>query len=216
LGTKATLLDGRMQLNAAVFYYDYEDKQEQDAAVTLVGNISGLTNVDESEISGAELEITWQPVEGLTLAGNAAWLDSEVKEWQAVSRAESSYPNNIVYYDASGQDLAMTPDLSYTLFARYEFAVADNLVMDISADLNYTGETTGGPRPEDATEDYSVANARIGLGSSDGSWRVMGWVRNLADEDYYPSAYGGGNGPYVRTYGMPRTVGVTLSYRLGE
>ena len=216
VGTKATLLDGRMQLNAAVFYYDYQDKQEQDAAVTLVGNISGLTNVDESEITGAELEITWQPVSGLTLAGNAAWLDSEVKEWQAVSRAESSYPNNIVYYDASGQDLAMTPDLSYTLFARYEFAVGDNLVMDVSADINYTGETTGGPRPEDATEDYSVANARIGLGSSDGSWRVMGWVRNLADEDYYPSAYGGGNGPYVRTYGMPRTVGVTLSYRLGE
>jgi len=216
VGTKATLLDGRMQLNAAVFYYDYQDKQEQDAAVTLVGNISGLTNVDESEITGAELEITWQPVSGLTLAGNAAWLDSEVKEWQAVSRAESSYPNNVVYYDASGQDLAMTPDLSYTLFARYEFAVGDNLVMDISADINYTGETTGGPRPEDATEDYSVANARIGLGSSDGSWRVMGWVRNLADEDYYPSAYGGGNGPYVRTYGMPRTVGVTLSYMLGE
>ena len=216
LGTKATLLGGTMQVNGAVFYYDYQDKQEQDAAVTLVGNISGLTNVDESEITGAELEITWQPVSGLTLAGNAAWLDSEVKEWQAVDRALSSWPNNIVYYDASGQDLAMTPDLSYTLFARYEFAVGNNLTMDVSADLNYTGETTGGPRPEDATEDYTVANARIGVGSVDGDWRVMGWVRNLADEDYYPSAYGGGNGPYVRTWGMPRTVGVTVSYFLGN
>ena len=38
----------------ALFYYDYQDKQEQDA-VTLVGNISGLTNVDESEIYGAGL-----------------------------------------------------------------------------------------------------------------------------------------------------------------
>ena len=216
IGTKATLLDGTMQLNGAVFYYDYQDKQEQDRAVTLVGNISGLTNVDESEITGAELEITWQPVSGLTLAGNAAWLDSEVVKWQAVDVANSSYPNNINYYDASGQELAMTPDISYTLFARYEFPIGDDLVMDVSADYNYTGETTGGPRPEDATEDYGVANARIGIGSSNGDWRVMGWVRNLADEDYYPSAYGGGNGPYVRTWGMPRTVGVTVSYFLGQ
>lgn len=216
IGTKATLLDGTMQVNAAAFFYDYKDKQEQDRAITLVGAISGLTNVDESEITGAELEITWAPVDGLTLAGNFAWLDSEVTKWQAVDVANSSYPNNTNYYDASGQDLAMTPDLSYTLFARYEWAIGNNLTMDVSADLNYTGDTTGGPRPEDATEDYSVANARIGVGSADGQWRVMGWVKNLADEDYYPSAYGGGNGPYVRSYGMPRTYGVTFSYFMGQ
>ena len=46
--------------------------------------------------------------------------------------------------------------------------------------------------------------------------RVMGWVKNLSDEDYYPSAYGGGNGPYVRTWGMPRTYGVTVSYFIGQ
>ena len=44
----------------------------------------------------------------------------------------------------------------------------------------------------------------------------MAWVRNLTDEDYYPSAYTGGNGPYVRTYGMPRTYGVTFSYFIGQ
>lgn len=216
IGSKATLMGGAMQLNGAVFFYDYEDKQEQDRAVTLVGNISGLTNVDESEILGAELELTWQLTDGLTVAANGAWLDTEVKKWQAVDTANSSYPNNINYYDASGQELAMAPDFSYTLYARYELSLGNSLMMDISADLNHTGSTTGGPRPEDATEDYTVANARIGLGSQDGSWRVMGWVKNLSDEDYYPSAYGGGNGPYVRTWGMPRTYGVTVSYFIGQ
>jgi iron complex outermembrane receptor protein len=216
VGTKATLLNGAMQLNGAVFFYDYEDKQEQDRAVTLVGNISGLTNVDESEIMGAELELTWQLTDGFTVAANGAWLDTEVKKWQAVDTANSSYPNNINYYDASGQELAMAPDFSYTLFARYEFSLGGSLMMDVSADLNHTGSTTGGPRPEDATEDYTVANARIGVGSQDGAWRVMGWVKNLSDEDYYPSAYGGGNGPYVRTWGMPRTYGVTVSYFIGQ
>ena len=41
IGTKATLLDGAMQLNASIFHYDYEDKQETDFAITLVGPISG-------------------------------------------------------------------------------------------------------------------------------------------------------------------------------
>ena len=219
LGTKATLANGSMQLNGAVFYYDYQDKQEQDAAVTLVGNISGLTNVDESEIYGAEVELTWQPTEGLTLAANGAWLESEVKKWQAVDRATSAWQpdgGGVNYYDASGQELAMTPDFSYTLFARYEMPITNSLMLDISADYNQPGETTGGPRLEDATDDYGVANARVGLGSSDGNWRVMAWVRNLTDEDYYPSAYAGGNGPYVRTWGMPRTYGLSFSYSIGQ
>ncbi|MCH1491844.1 MAG: TonB-dependent receptor, partial [Luminiphilus sp.] len=219
IGSKATLAGGSMQLNGALFYYDYQDKQEQDAAVTLVGNISGLTNVDESEIYGAEIDLTWQPTERLTLAFNGAWIESEVKEWQAVDRATSAWQpdgGGINYYDASGQELAMTPDFSYTVYARYEMPITNSLMMDISADYNQTGETTGGPRPEDATDDYGVANARVGLGSNSGNWRVMAWVRNLTDEDYYPSAYAGGNGPYVRTWGMPRTYGLTFSYFIGQ
>lgn len=216
IGTKATLLDGTMQLNAAIFRYDYSDKQEQDIAVTFVGNISGLTNVDESEINGAELEITWQPIQSLTLSGNVAYLDSEVKEWQAVDPDTSSWPGNVNFYDASGQDLAMTPQWSYTAFARYEFALSDALTADISADLSFTDETTGGPRPQDATDDYTIYNARFGIGSNSGDWRAMLWVRNLTDEDYFPSAYTGGNGPYVRSYGMPRTYGVSFSYFMGN
>jgi iron complex outermembrane receptor protein len=46
----------------------------------------------------------------------------------------------------------------------------------------------------------------------DGQWRAMLWSRNVTDEDYFPSAHTGGNGPYVRRMGMPRTVGVTLDY----
>ena len=53
-------------------------------------------------------------------------------------------------------------------------------MMDVSADYNQTGKTTD--RLEDATDDYGVANARVGLGSSDGNWRAM--AVNLTDEDW--------------------------------
>ena len=108
LGAKMTLLDRTMQINASAFYYDYRDKQEADAAVTFVGNISGLTNVPKSRIEGAELEVHWAPVRGLNIDAAAAWLDTKVIEWQATDPFLSVWPD-VVTFDASGTELPQAP-----------------------------------------------------------------------------------------------------------
>ena len=211
LGLKATLLEGAMQLNAAAFTYDYKDKQEQDAAVTFVGNISGLTNVPESTINGAEVDLQWLPMQGLSLNVGLALLDTEVDEWMAVDQAASAWPT-VVRRDASGIELAQSPELQYHVMGRYEWAVGGDLVMEVGADVAYKDETSGGAQITDATEDYTIWNARVGVGSSDGRWRALVWGRNLSDEYYYPAAYTGGNGPFIRSVGMPRTYGISLDY----
>jgi len=215
IGSKATLLDGSMQLNAAAFYYDYKDKQEQDVSVTFVGNISGLTNVPESEIIGAEVDMQWLPTDGLTFNAGVAWLDTEIKKWDAVDPDASSWPDTVTH-DVSGTELAQSPKWQYTALLKYEWPMGDALMMEVAGDLSYTDTPTGGVRVEEATEDYTIYNARVGIGAADGQWRALLWARNLTDEDYFPSAYVGGNGPYVRSYGMPRTYGITLSYFFGE
>ncbi|MFV0275640.1 MAG: TonB-dependent receptor [Parahaliea sp.] len=215
LGVKSTLLDGSMQLNAAAFYYDYQDKQEADRAVTFVGNISGLTNVPESEIFGAELDLQWAPIDGLMINAGVAWLDTEVTEWNAVDNAASVWPVT-VRQDVSGIELPQSPEWAYTGQDSYQWPVGDGLQLEVAGDVAFTDDTSGGAAPERATEDYTLFNARIGLGAADGNWRALLWVRNLTDEDYYPAAYLGGNGPYVRSYGMPRTYGITLSYFVGR
>jgi iron complex outermembrane receptor protein len=215
IGSKATLLDGSMQLNTAAFYYDYKDKQEQDSAVTFVGNISGLTNIPKSEIYGAEVDLQWLPMDGLTLNAVAAYLHTEITKWDAVDTELSAWPDT-VYFDASGADLPQAPEWSYMALAKYEWPLGDSLVLDVGGDVVYTDSTTGSIRPEDATDSYTLFNARAGIGAADGKWRAFLWGKNITDEDYYPSAYTGGNGPYVRVQGMPRTYGVTLSYAFGQ
>lgn len=215
VGFKATLLEGSMQLNGALFQYDYEDKQEQDRAVALVGNISGLTNVPESEITGAELDMQWSPAEGWMINAGIAWLDTEITDWMAIDGAESSWTpdgSGVVRFDASGLELAQSPEWSYNLLAQYEWTLASGMVMRVAGDYVYQDSTTGGSQPTDATDAYWVANARIGLSSADGNWSALLWARNITDEYYFPAAYTGGNGPYVRSVGMPRTFGVTLNY----
>ncbi len=214
LGLKATLLQGAMQLNAAAFFYDYEDKQEQDAAVAFVGNISGLTNVPKSEITGAELDLQWAPAEGWQFHLGVALLDAEITEWMAVDREASAWPN-VVRIDVSGRKLAMSPDLQYSTLISKEWSIGANRVLDASIDYSYTDSTSGGAQISDATASYGVANARIGYGSSNGQWRVLLWGRNITDEYYYPAAYNGGNGPFIRVHGMPRTYGISLDYKFG-
>lgn len=211
VGVKATLLEGRMQFNAAGFFYDYKDKQEQDAAVTFVGNIAGLTNVPKSEIVGAEFDLNWLPADGLTINLGLAYLDSEVKEWEAVDRDASAWPVTVMR-DASGIELAMAPRWSAAGLVSYEWPLSGNLVMEVAGDFSFQDDTTGGVQMSDATDSFTIFNARVGIGAADGKWRVLLWGRNLANEYYYPAAYQGGNGPWIRSVGMPLTYGVTLFY----
>jgi iron complex outermembrane receptor protein len=183
IGVKSTLADGTLQLNAAAFFYDYEDKQEQEAAVTFVGNISGLGNVDESEITGAEIDLQWVPGDGWNINLGVAFLDSEITEWVTVDRNLSSWPDNIVPVDAAeiGAELPMAPNLQYSALVIKAWTVNER-VIDAAVDYSWTDKTTGGVDPRDATDDYGLLNARIGYGSDDGRWRFLLWGRNITDE----------------------------------
>ena len=51
VGTKSTLADGSLQLNAAAFYYDYTDKQILGALEDpIFGSLAALVNVPESRL----------------------------------------------------------------------------------------------------------------------------------------------------------------------
>jgi iron complex outermembrane receptor protein len=93
----------------------------------------------------------------------------------------------------------------------YERPVSQSLKLHFGADGNYKGESSGGSRGVvEATDSYVVVNARVGVGAADDKWRLTFWSRNLFDEYYFPSAYQGGNGPWVRSVGMPRTIGASF------
>jgi len=59
---------------------------------------------------------------------------------------------------------------------------------------------------------YTLVDLRAGVESHDGDWRLMGWVRNAGDTVYWTSAARSID-VYNRYMGMPRTYGLTLTYR---
>ena len=71
LGTKNTLLDGAMTLNADVFLYKYQGYQ--------ISQIVDRTSVNlnfNATVKGAELETTWSPIPGVKLGFNGGYEDA--------------------------------------------------------------------------------------------------------------------------------------------
>ncbi|MDP3460571.1 MAG: TonB-dependent receptor, partial [Hyphomonas sp.] len=75
LGTKNTLANGSLQLNATGFMYDYEGYQ----ITQIVNRASANFNID-AKIKGLEVETIWNPVSTLVLNANLGLLDSEIQD----------------------------------------------------------------------------------------------------------------------------------------
>ena len=236
LGMKSTLLDGSIQLNAALFMYDYEDKQELTTFIAPVGGVVGFDNVPESTVQGAELEMQWAVTEGLRWDFGLAYLDTEIDEWSARCPAgllgapvvlpegcpaESSY-GSVLFYDASGTSLNNSPELQLTSTLSYSFNLAQGLQGTIASDVSYKEDNIGSiDAPTSAAKeipfsgylpDYTLLNARFTVAAADGNWSATLWGRNITDEYYWHST-GSSNSTSTRINGMPKTYGVTLKKR---
>lgn len=75
IGTKNTLLEGSMVVNAALYYYDYEGLQ-----VSRIVNNSSINENIDAKITGFEAEMFWKPntVPGLSLDASYSWTDTEI------------------------------------------------------------------------------------------------------------------------------------------
>src|SRR6185312_5962957 len=73
LGTKNTLLDGALTLNADVFYYNYENYQISEIVDRTAINL----NFD-AHVKGAEVEGAWEPVPGFRLNFAGGWEDASL------------------------------------------------------------------------------------------------------------------------------------------
>ncbi|MGE5502301.1 MAG: TonB-dependent receptor domain-containing protein [Ignavibacteriales bacterium] len=62
IGTKNTFLDGKVQVNATGFYYDYKGYQ-----ISQIVDRSAVNLNFDAEVEGAELEVDWQPRQNLRL-----------------------------------------------------------------------------------------------------------------------------------------------------
>ena len=73
IGTKNTLLDGSLILNAAAFYYDYTDYQ-----VSQIVDRTSLNENFDAEVWGFEIESNWQVTNNFRIDANLGYLQTRI------------------------------------------------------------------------------------------------------------------------------------------
>lgn len=233
-GFKSSLLGRTMQLNGAAFYYDYKDKQLLGSAFDpIFGPGPTLVNIPKSRVYGAELQLDWEPTPGLTFAGGATYLKTEI-----LGCGEATVPagnagcqaNGYYNYDGygslinlTGQRFAFAPEFSGNLDAQYKWMVSNRLdafiggsVQGQSWVIQRLGENfaLGENDPNQIVKQkaYALVDVRAGIAGDEDGWNVSIWGRNIFDT-YYKTASYYSSDTSVAYVGKPATYGITISVK---
>jgi len=219
-GFKAPLAGQRVNLNGAVFYYDYSDKQVRGRVLDAVyGLLEKMVNVPKSRIWGVEAELTARPVDGFTLSAGATWLDSKVsRSFTATADGSSVYNAQGYRGDFKGSELPFTPKFTWNLDAQYEWAVGDGYLAFLGGtivrqdDQNTTFKNDFLLAQDFEIEGYTTVDLRAGVASQSGRWRATAFGRNVFNKKYTTSIT-----TYLDTLfrfmGRPATYGVSAQFR---
>jgi len=221
LGFKLTTQNGRHAINGAVFHNSYENKQTRSKFIDpIFSELDLLLNVPESNIQGAELEITSRLLEGLTVSASATYLDSEIRDYDGVVGSRT-LPNGLleaVTTSYRGVSLPHAPRWSYSLRADYEHGMGNGLVgfagVGVDGQSDSIGVLTAISEEKDLfkIDSYALVSANLGVRTEDGRWQVMLWGKNITDKTYWTHAMTGYD-TAIRYYGRPAEYGISMAYR---
>jgi iron complex outermembrane receptor protein len=216
-------MDNRLRANLAVFYNDYRDFQARVSNLTTdpITNLPSVEltvlNAGQLEISGAELELTFRPVDALTLDAQIGYLDAAYGEFEDL---------RFIAFGGSRafQEPAFSPDWTARFGGAYEFDLGHlgsltaaasarfRSRMALTVDNTLTNSTV--ELPGMFQDDYWLYDASLTWEATDVlSVALIG--RNLSDEVYRTDAQEFSSVGNIRTayYGAPQTWSVVFTAR---
>ena len=200
-GFKTSWFANRLQVDGAVFHYQYKNQQIINVYPT---GQQPLINLGKSKIDGGEIEITARPVRTLQARLGMGFLNSRVQEGRLASG------------DISGQKLPNAPSVSGNASADWDAWTGALMGVRLHVDASYSAKQYLALPQEDAISQkaYSLLNARLSLHGVTDNWELGLWGNNLGNTFYLTNAVDlQGLGYDYRHRGIPRTYGVDATYR---
>ncbi|PLK27591.1 TonB-dependent receptor [Novosphingobium sp. TH158] len=214
LGAKASLLDGRVLLSAALFHSQYRDFQARVGGgnTGINGGSFPVINAGKLRMQGFEIEATIKPTKALTLNASVGYLDADYQEFNDGRRAPS--------YSCNPTGTAITcrpafaPPLTLRLGADYKIPMGE-ATLTLGGDARFVDKhyLSVDNRPGLVEPGYFLGNlyAQVDLGS----YYLRGMVKNVSDSRYRTDGQEFSSVGNIQTvyYGDPRTWNVTVGVR---
>jgi iron complex outermembrane receptor protein len=178
VGFKTTWLDNRLQLNGAIFNYQYKNQQIVDVRPD---GQQPLINLPKSWIDGGELEVVTRPVRSLTLRAGLGVLNAKIQEGAVAGGS----------IDVAGHKLPEAPDLSGTWGIDWDALDVYSGKVVVHLDGSFASKQYFELVNENriAQDAYELFNARLAWHSADDKWELGVWDKNITNRFYLTNAY---------------------------
>lgn len=196
IGIKSKLLENTMSLNANVFIQNTKNLQTTQTDAT--SNTTAL-NAGNIDARGFEVNLSWQATNNLRLdlAGN--YIDAEFGELinscyvgQSAAQGCDIDTNNDGTPDSQnlkGTTSVQTPELAYSVGARYDIPLASNSPINAYLATAYTWQDevqyTLYNDPETVQESYGLLDVSAGISDRDEKWEMSIFGKNVTDKVFY-------------------------------
>jgi iron complex outermembrane receptor protein len=206
VGYKQALLDQKVQLTTALFYNQYHDIQVNVLPRPQYTQITtAILNAKAARTYGAEASASWRVIRPLTVGMNVGYLDATYTDY--------SLSGNPVYgdFNLDGQTMINSPKWQLAFNAALDEPIADNLrlvgnlVGSYTSDVIFEYSPLPGVTPNNVGPSHWLANARIGVATSNNRVGVYLNAQNIFNQVYY---IGGNSGAFgnLLNYGTPRLI----------
>ena len=219
-GVKAGLFDHKINVTAAGYYYDYSDKQIRSKRLAPpFGILDVLQNIPKSDVKGFELEVSGNPIHGLTTSAAFNYTDAKIKTFTGINAA-----GVVATFD--GTRVPFTPKYQASFTADYRAPLSGSVDGFVGGTVSYRSSTVaiiGGDFPTPTItasavgnpfviNGYTLVDLRAGIASKDDRWRVSVYGKNVFNQYYWSNVVAAFD-TIGRYAGAPATYGVSLSYR---
>jgi iron complex outermembrane receptor protein len=211
IGAKTTWLDNRLQLNAAVFDYDYTNMQvfalQQIAGEGAPQNIE--SNAGKSFERGGELSLKASPSNAWLITAEVGYVDAKFTEFNTVT-------NTGMPISLAGNRLPRAPQWTAGTMLQYHASLGSGGSVVLQTDWNYRSDYY--VNPDNLNNPYipgrTIGNVRATYVSPSDHWEFGLWAQNVTDKKYpmggYSLAFANSK---ILYFGDPLTYGATISLK---
>jgi iron complex outermembrane receptor protein len=214
-GVKSELLDHRVRLNGAVFYYDYSDIQVIKLSPS---NQLEFYNGPPAESYGSDFDVQARVTKALTLSLGASYVhdrftrNAPLVQYNVPNPGPFPGGSTSFLASADGNQLPNTPEWTTNMGLDY---VLQTPIGEWTLDANYLHNSGwfGEPDNELRQGAYNTVDASVGWRPLSQRYSVGLWGRNLSNARVY-TAVSGNTLTSFAEYAPPRTYGVKLTFDL--
>jgi outer membrane receptor protein involved in Fe transport len=208
LGAKALTVDHRYQLNAAIYWINWDNFRAQ---LPLPCGFAAVVNAGKAVSRGVELDFSAVPMTNLTLEGGFGYDNAEIRD------AGSLVLSPPVWWQIPGSKLTGVAPITAHFSAAYRIPLTGGRGLELRADYSFTDQSltaTTNPYEPYVRPSYSLLGFRTAFTTGNAQFALF--VRNALDQHpNYGEQYSiGGFVPDRLRWstGVPRTYGLEISH----